>query len=93
MRGHNRTIPELMREISLNGPLTDATGLTGKYDYTLFWSMEANLAAVNPMLTAAPDGPSIFDAVQEQLGLKIEGRRSPAQVLVVDHVDNKPTDN
>jgi uncharacterized protein (TIGR03435 family) len=95
MRGHNQTIPELIGEIggrTLNGPLTDATGLTGKYDYTLFWSMTAQTSALNP-LAAEADGPSIFDAVQDQLGLKIEKTRGPVQVLVVDHVDNKPTEN
>ena len=95
MRGHNQTIPELIGEIggrTLNGPLTDATGLTGKYDYTVFWSMSANIAALNPMSAAEPDGPSIFDAVQDQLGLKIEKTRGPVQVLVVDHVDKKPTE-
>jgi len=96
MRGHNQTIPELIGEIggrTLDGPLTDATGLTGKYNYTLFWSMSANLAALNPLSAAEPDGPSIFDAVQDQLGLKIEKTRGPVQVLVVDHVDKKPTEN
>ncbi|HVW10088.1 MAG TPA: TIGR03435 family protein [Bryobacteraceae bacterium] len=96
MRGHNQTIPELIGEIgprTLNGPLTDATGLTGRYDYTLFWSMAAQTAALNPPSAAEPNGPSIFDAVQDQLGLKIEKTRSPVQVLVVDHVDGKPTGN
>ena len=70
-RGHNQTISELIGEIggrTLNGPLTDATGLTGKYDYTVFWSMSANTAALNPLSAAEPNGPSIFDAVQDQLG-------------------------
>jgi uncharacterized protein (TIGR03435 family) len=96
MREHNQTIPELIGEIgprTLGGPLTDATGLTGKYDYTIFWSMSANSAALNPMSAAEPEGPSIFDAVQDQLGLKIEKTRVPVQVLVVDHVDKKPTEN
>jgi uncharacterized protein (TIGR03435 family) len=96
MRGHNQTISELIREIgvrALDGPVTDATGLTGKYDYTVFWSMSANTAALNPLSAAEPDGPSIFDAVQDQLGLKIEKIRGPVQVLVVDHVDKEPTAN
>ena len=96
MRGHNQTIAELIGAIggrTLNGPLTDATGLTGKYDYTVFWSMSANTVALNPMSTAELDGPSIFDAVQDQLGLKIEKTRGPVQVLVIDHVDKKPAEN
>ena len=96
MRGHNQTIPELIGEIggrTLNGPLNDATGLTGKYDYTIFWSMRAQSSALNPLVAGEPDGPSIFDAVQDQLGLEIRKTRRPAQVLVVDHVDKKPTEN
>ncbi len=96
MRGHNQTIAQLIGEIAgrtLNGPLTDATGLTGQYDYTLFWSMSATTAARNPMSTAETSGPSIFDAVQDQLGLKIEKTRAPVQVLVVDHVNKQPAEN
>jgi bla regulator protein blaR1 len=96
MRGHNETAAEMARAIgvrTLDGPLTDATGLTGNYDYTVFWSMQATSAVLRGMPLDEPDGPSIFDAVQEQLGLKIEKRKGPVQMLVVDHVDNKPTEN
>lgn len=96
LRGHNETVAELASVIgrqTLGAPLTDATGLTGKYDYTIFWSMSAQTSALNPLAAGEPDGPSIFDAVQDQLGLKIEKTRVPVQVLVVDHVDKKPTEN
>ena len=96
MRRHNQTAAELAHEVgmrTLDGPLTDATGLTGKYDYTIFWSNPATNAALGRNPAIEPDGPSIFDAVQEQLGLKIEKRKSPTQVLVVDHVEKKPTEN
>jgi len=74
--------------------MTDATGLTGKYDYTIFWSMTATTAARRGTQTLDDsDGPSIFDAVQDQLGLKIEKRKGPLQILVVDHVEKKPTEN
>ncbi len=96
MRRHNQTAAELAHEIgmrTLDGPLTDATGLTGKYDYTILWSRPATNAAMGFNPAIEPDGPSIFDAVQEQLGLKIEKRKTPTQVLVVDHVEKKPTEN
>jgi uncharacterized protein (TIGR03435 family) len=97
MRRHNQTAAELAREIgmrNLDGPLTDATGLTGKYDYTILFSRPATTAALGFNPAADPgDGLSIFDAVQEQLGLKIEKRKSPTQMLVVDHVEKKPTEN
>jgi uncharacterized protein (TIGR03435 family) len=96
LRGHSETAAEMARAIgirSLNGPLTDATGLTGKYDYTIFWSGPATTAALGINPAIEPDGPSIFDAVQEQLGLKIEKRKGPVQMLVVDHIEKKPTEN
>lgn len=97
LRGHNETMSELAAAIgtqTLEAPLTDATGLTGRYDYTIFWSMTATSAARRGMPSIDDaDGPSIFDAVQEQLGLKIEKRKGPVQMLVVDHVEKKPTEN
>ena len=97
VRGHNETLAELAMAIAsqtLGAPLTDATGLTGKYDYTIFWSTAATDAARRGTpATDDPDGPSIFDAVQEQLGLKIEKRKGPVQMLVVDHVEKTPSEN
>ena len=97
MRGHNETAAELAHAIgqrTLDGPLMDATGLTEKYDYTIFWSMQATMATLRGTSTIDdPDGLTIFDAVQEQLGLKIEKKKGPVQMLVVDHVEKKPTEN
>jgi uncharacterized protein (TIGR03435 family) len=74
--------------------LTDATGLSGKYDYTIFWSMTAQSAALRGAPVGdEPDGPSIFDAFEDQLGLKIVKRKGPVQMLVVDHIEKKPTEN
>ena len=57
--------------------VVDRTGLTGVFDFDLTWAADA-----------APDsvGPSIFTALQEQLGLKLESTRGPIDVLVIDHV-------
>ena len=96
LRGHNETGAEMARTIgvrTLDGPMTDATGLTGRYDYTIFWSSPATSAALGFNPAVDPDGPSIFEAVQDQLGLKIEKRKGPVQMLVVDHIEQKPTDN
>jgi bla regulator protein BlaR1 len=95
-RGHNETAAEMAKSLgmrAIGGPVTDATGLVGKYDYTIFWSARSTTLALNPTAAVEPDGPSIFDAVQDQLGLKIEKRKGPVQVLVVDHVEKKPTEN
>ena len=40
-----------------------------------------------------PDGPSIADALRDQLGLKLETRRAPLEIIVVDHVEKVPTEN
>jgi uncharacterized protein (TIGR03435 family) len=58
----------------------DRTGLEGRFDIDLEWSPDQ----------AASEKPSIFTAVQEQLGLKLESTKGPVDVLVIDHVE-KPT--
>ena len=58
----------------------DRTGLTAKYDVDLEWAEEAG-----------SDKPSIFAAVQEQLGLKLESTREPVDVVVIDHIE-RPTE-
>ena len=68
------------------------TGLTGKYDYTLEWAPEYLRAAVAPESASnsadpAPTGPSLFTALEDQLGLKLVQGKAPVQVLVIDHVE------
>ena len=62
-------------------PVVDRTGLTGRFDFTLNWAPEGSTDT---------DAPSIFTAVQEQLGLKLEPSRGPVDVLVVDSAE-RPT--
>ena len=59
----------------------DRTGLTGKFDADLEWAEEAG-----------SDKPSIFGAVQEQLGLKLESVRERIDVVLIDHVE-RPTED
>lgn len=79
----------------------DATGLQGIYDFTLNWTPEDNRAAQNNAAGAGPAGaapqpdssaPSFFTALQEQLGLKLESRKAPVEVLVIDHVEEPSID-
>ena len=77
----------------------DKTGLTGNYDFTLTWTPEqiANRppGAPEPQINGVPidpNGPSLFTAVQEQLGLKLDSQRGPVKVLVIDRVEH-PTEN
>jgi uncharacterized protein (TIGR03435 family) len=70
--------------------VVDFTGLTGQFDVTLDWQPEAERAA-NP--DVASDRPSIFAALPEQLGLKLEPRKVSLDVLIVDAAGKVPTEN
>lgn len=77
----------------LGRPVRDKTGLAGLYDYTLEFSPEglaSGLAAAPP---SDQDALSLFTAVQEQLGLRLEQKKEPVDVLVIDHVEKTPTEN
>ncbi len=76
-------------------PVLDMTGLKGFYNFTLNYTPDAAPSAPSPE-TPIPEsgvGPSLFTAVQEQLGLRLEPRKAPVEILVVDHVEKIPTDN
>ena len=71
-------------------PALDETHLKGSWDFTLSFS--------TPNLTSDPSTDpvgalSFFDALSKQLGLKLEKHRRPAPVLVIDHIEEKPTEN
>jgi uncharacterized protein (TIGR03435 family) len=66
----------------LHCPVIDKTGLTGKYDFQLQWT------AIEGVETGpAADWPSLFTAIKEQLGLKLESGKGPVHVLIIDHVE------
>ena len=69
---------------NLDRVVIDKTGLIVDFDWTLEWGDEQGAD------NAAPFGPSIFTAVQEQLGLKLDPSRGPVEVLVIDSVE-RPT--
>jgi len=72
---------------TVHHPVTDKTGLTGIYDVDLKWTPEDQ-----PPDAGAEPGPSIFTALQEQLGLKLQPSKGPVDVLVIDHAD-PPSEN
>jgi uncharacterized protein (TIGR03435 family) len=72
-------------------PVVDKTGLTGRYDFTLVWNATTILGSTDPGLPTT-DKPSIFRAVEEQLGLRLRATREPVDVVVVDHIE-RPTEN
>jgi uncharacterized protein (TIGR03435 family) len=61
----------------------DKTGLTGRYDFTLEYASAS----------ADATGPSIFTAVEKQLGLKLDKSKAPLDVIVIDRIDKVPTAN
>jgi uncharacterized protein (TIGR03435 family) len=79
-------------------PVVDRTGVSGHFNITLEYTPEAGITSVGPpdaQTQASPpgrDAPSLFTALQEQLGLKLESTRAPVDVLVIDKV-SPPTEN
>ncbi len=68
----------------------DRTGLTGNYDMELHWTPEMLRAAAAG--TPTGDGPSLFTALQEQFGLKLESARGPVEYLVIDSAEQPTPD-
>jgi len=66
-------------------PVNDATALKGKYDFVLKWVLEGPVTE--------DSSPTIFEALQQQLGLKLESKKEMVDVLVVDHIEKAPTEN
>jgi len=76
---------------SLGSPVIDNTGLKGIYDIDLQWAPDS-IGAGPTTLATDPSGPSIFTAVQEQLGLRLDPKKIVVEVLVVDSAE-KPAGN
>ncbi len=84
MQGTNETMDEFARKLvnQLDLPVKNATGLGGRYDYSLYW---ASISADNA-------GPSLFSALPSQLGLKLSSKRVAVTMIVIDGVE-KPSGN
>ena len=78
----------------LERPVADKTGLTGVYNLRLEWTPDDQPAGKGDGAAGEPAlGPSIFTALQEQLGLKLQTQKMPVEIIVVDHVDRTPIEN
>ena len=98
MWASGETMSQFARMLSeqLSKPVTDSTGLTGKYDFILSWGNESMAGPVPPPLDIALDAealPTLLSAVQEQLGLKLEPKKGNVDLVVIDHVEKVPTEN
>ena len=87
-----------MQGSAMDKPVVDHTGLTDRYDFQLKWTPDqSQFAAMGVTIPPAnlddPNAPpSLYTALQEQLGLKMEPTRAKADVIVIDHIE-KPTAN
>jgi uncharacterized protein (TIGR03435 family) len=90
---HNMTMGQLASALHdmaggyLTSPVVDQTGLQGTWDFDIKWTPRGALAK------AGDDGISIFDAVDKQLGLKLELGKAPMPAIVIDSVNETPTPN
>ena len=107
--GHNATMTDLAGVLSaqLNRPVKDLTGLRGLYDFALDFSTDDAMAmgpqaaelsarrgaAGERELPDAPAGPSLLTVIQDQLGLKLDGRKGPIEFFVIDRAEKAPTGN
>jgi uncharacterized protein (TIGR03435 family) len=93
-RGHMTAQHVSMAELAdklarlVDKAVVDSTQLMGVYDFKLEWTPDSD-----DQKTDAAPGPSIFTALQEQLGLKLQPKKLPIEMLVVDHIERTPTEN
>ena len=87
LRGVGMTMAEIMRTLQfyLDRPVVDRTMLTGQFTFEVKFALELPG-------TPVPDAPSIFSALPDQLGLRLEARRDWVDILVIDHVDRPTAD-
>jgi uncharacterized protein (TIGR03435 family) len=97
--GANASMADLagvMQSAVLDRPVVDQTGVAGRYDFTLTWTPdESQFRGMGVRVPPPPDNataPNLFTAIQEQLGLRLDSTRAPAEVLVIDRVQ-KPTED
>jgi len=93
----NATMTDLAQSMQgavLDRPVVNQTTIEGRYDFTLDWMAdEFQFASFGPAPPQPDTGkPNIFQAFQEQLGLKLESTKAPAEVMVIDKLE-KPSDN
>ena len=86
--GRNRSVTDLVSQLTsmVGAPVVDRTGRAGRYDLKLQWTPDGGAAATAPEL-------SIFTAVRELMGLRLEPSKVTIDVVVVDRVERTPTEN
>jgi uncharacterized protein (TIGR03435 family) len=95
LEGKGVTVGKLAATLSRSGLdrlVVDKTGLTGGFDLNLRWTADMPEGSPGSGATIDPTGASIFTALREQLGLKLESAKEPVEILVIDHVE-QPSEN
>ena len=82
----------MMQRTVLDRAVVDQTGLSGTYDFDLEWTPDENQFGGNLPRSVESTKPSLFVAMQEQLGLRLEATRGPVSALVIDRVE-RPSEN
>ena len=92
--GEAASMKDLAYKLSrlLRRPVVNNTGLEGNYDFRLEWTPDPGPSAPDGQPVASSAGPSLFSAIQQQLGLRLEATKGPVDVLVIDRVD-RPSEN
>jgi uncharacterized protein (TIGR03435 family) len=99
LTGRGATIAQLTTFLSheLRAPIVDQTGLTGRYNYFLDinrYVTEEVMKSAGPNGGPPSEAPSIIaQAMQAQLGLRVDSKKMPIEVLIVDRVERTPTEN
>lgn len=93
LSGKRASLDEIAASLSarLGRPVFDKTGLTDKFDFELSWAQDLTPPGAGTP-SPAVSGPSLFTAVQEQLGLRLESQKGPIEILVIDQV-SRPQGN
>lgn len=73
--------------------VVDETGVEGVFDLQVEWDPAATALSPDAPADSSATGPSLFTALQEKLGLKLDWRKTPVEFLVIDHVERVPTEN
>lgn len=98
VQGRDLALPALWRFVSQQAgrAIVDRSGLSGNYVFDLTWTPEQFASRDTPAVVNGnsidPNGPSLFTALQEQLGLRLDAQRGPVDVLVVERID-RPAEN
>ena len=95
LRARGETLADFAKVLTdlLDRPVLDCTGMSGKYDFGIAWSTDQAAARAGSFGEGLEPGPDVFTAFQSQLGLRLEPRKAPVEMVVVDRIERSPTAN